>query len=531
MPLGDEKVLKDFVEGNLHENWFGREIWGMHWLRSVGLLGILAIAGCGGGGTTASGGGGSFNTNQNNNNNNVPTPTLTTLNFSVPLFNSTKQATLIRRNMPPTETGSANTIISTSVNKADPTETGGKDLPPEILAQQLADLAKPGTQNRALIQPRFQDLPKDSDFSFIIATNGASVPCRKVLADNQTVHCTIFAQLSGGTPIVSEAVAQQIANTWDAPGTGIYDKDRDVFGSEWTVGGGRDGDSKVVLVFLNNTGVGGSQYFGFTSPADTGTGPGSNQGEILYINFDKFGADGFDVYSTLAHEFEHLIGLNTKLVRQGAFGGQIENSAIDEGKAVLAEDLAGYGLESPLGGNSFTFQACRAFLQNPSAQGLFQFNSNLDSYGRDYAFMRYLVDRFGLTTFRTYAQSSGTGLAQLNASYGSLNNVFTDWTNALLASPLGGSVPTNLRFTGPFSPGRSYTIRGLGAQTLPTVTPGQTVSPPPGTQTGSLGPWVFSTVLYRNGTGNTLNVQVQGLSTQGASMVVENPTGTFGGVQ
>lgn len=506
---------------------------GMRWLRSVGLLGILALAGCGGDGTTFSGGGSGFSNtgNNNNNNNNVPPPSLTTLNFSVAQFNATKQATLIRRNMPGTETGSSNTIISTSTNRVDLGETAGKDLPPEILARQLAELNNPNTLNRALIQPRFQDLPKDADFNFIIATNGQTVTCRKVLADNATQHCTIFAQVVGNVPIVPEATAQQIANTWDAPGTGIYDRDRDIFGSEWTVGGGRDGDSKVVLVFLNNSGIGGSQFFGFVSPADTGTGPSSNQGEILYMNFDKFGADGFDVYSTLAHEFEHLIALNTKLVRQGAFGGQIENAAIDEGKAVLAEDLAGYGLESPLGGNTFTFQACRAFLLNPSAQGIFQFNSNLDSYGRDYALMRYLVDRFGLNTFRTYAQSSGVGLAQLNASFGSMNNVFTDWTNALLASPLGGSVPSNLRFTGPFNPGRAYTIRGLGAQTLPTVAPGQTVTPPQGSQTVNLGPWVFSTVLYRNGTGNPLSVQVEGLSTQGASMVVENPTGTFGGVQ
>ncbi|MBX3167868.1 MAG: hypothetical protein KF760_10670 [Candidatus Eremiobacteraeota bacterium] len=505
----------------------------MRWLRSVGLLGILAIAGCSGGGTSSGGGGGFSNSGNNNNNgSSPPAPTLTTLNFSVPLFNSTKQATLIRRNMPNSETGSSNTIISTSANKADLNETPGRDLPPEIIARQLAELNEPSTRNRALIQPRFQDL---TDFNFFIATNNQTVTCRKVLANNQTQHCTIFAQVVGNTPIVSETIAQQIADTWDAPISGIYAKDRDVFGSEWTNGGGRDGDDKVVLVFLNNTGVGGSQYFGFTSPADVGTGPSSNQGEILYINFDKFGADGFDVYSTLAHEFQHLIALNTKLVRQGNFGGQIENSAIDEGKAVLAEELAGYGLESPLGGNSFTFQACRAFLLNPDAQGLFQFNGNLDSYGRDYVFMRYLLDQKGLADFRNYAQSSGTGLAQLNASFGSMSNLFTDWTNALLASPLNGSVPSNLRFTGPFNPGRTYSIRTAGGgtqmQLMPTVTPGQTVTPPQGTQTVNLGAWAFSTVLYKNGTGNTLNVQVQGLSTQGASMVVENPTGTFGGVQ
>lgn len=507
----------------------------MGWLRSIGLLGILAIAGCGGGGTSSSGSGGFANNNGNTNNNNnggSNTPVTTTLNFSVPLFNSTKQATLIRRNMPGSETSGSNSIVSNSTNKS-AGEEGGKDLPPDLVARQLAELSNPSTRNRALVLPRFQELPQGADQNFLIVTNGQTVTCRKVLAENQTVHCTIFAQVVGNAPIVSEATALQIQAAWDQPGTGIYDRDRDVFGSEWTAGGGRDGDSKINLVFLNSSGIGGSSFFGFISPADEGTSSQSNRGEIVYINFDKFGSDGFDVFSTLAHEFQHLIALNTKLIRQGAFNGQNENPAIDEGKSVLAEDLAGYGLEAVGGGNNFTFVACRAFLLNPGAQGIFQFNSNLDSYGRDYAFMRYLLDRFGLATFRSYAQSGGVGLAQLNASFGSMNSIFTDWTNALLASPLGGSVPSNLRYTGPFNPGRTYaTIRGLaGPQTLPTVTPSQTVSPPQGMQSTALGAWVFSTVLFRNGSGNTLNVTVQGESTQGASMVVENPTGTFGGVQ
>lgn len=507
----------------------------MRWLRWVGLLGVLTVVGCGGGGSSNVSGGGSFtNTNNNNSNNNTnPPSTPTTLSFSVANFNSTKQATLIRRNMPPTEAGSSNTISSTSTNKA--ADDGPvKDLPHDILAQQISELSNPTTLNRAdAVLPRFQELAQGADQNFLIVTNSGTVTCRKILAESQTVHCTIFAQVVSGTPILSEATALQIQARWDEPVNGIYDKDRDIFGSEWTDNGGRDGDAKVNLVFLNSSGIGGSNYFGFTSPADAGTTASSNRGEILYINYDKFGSDGFDVYSTLAHEFEHLIALNTKWIRQGSFSGQVENAAIDEGKAVLAEDLAGYGLEASGGGNNFTYQATRAFLQSPSSQGIFQFNSNLDSYGRDYAFMRYLVDRFGIDAFRSYAQSSGTGLAQLNTSFGGLNSVFADWTNALVASRLAGSVPSNLRYTGPFMPGRTYSsIRGLsGPQTLPVVAPGQTVSPPQGAQTTTLGPWAFGNVLYRNGTGNTLNVSVQGDSTQGASMVVEDPTGTYGGVQ
>jgi hypothetical protein len=57
------------------------------------------------------------------------------------------------------------------------------------------------------------------------------------------------------------------------------------------------------------------------------------------------------------------------------------------------------------------------------------------------------------------------------------------------------------------------------------------VTPPSGTQNITLLPWVFSPVLYKNGTGNTLTITVIGDPTQGASLVIENPTGTFGGVQ
>ena len=508
----------------------------MRFLRWIGIAAVLATVGCSGGGSSSTSGGGSFTSgnNNNNNNNNSGGAVLSVLNFSVPNFTINKQATLVRRNMPGSETSGTASVASNSINKAD---NPGRDLPPELIASDLAQV-RAASGSGSGISPKFQQLAKGDDQNFFIVTTSNTLTCRKMLAENQTTHCTIFAQVVGGTPIIDEARALQIRQAWDVdnpfqPGSSIYQRDRDIFGSEWDAGGGRDGDTKVNLVILNSSGIGGSGFFGFTRPADEETGGNSNQGEILYLNNDKFGTDGYDMFGTMAHEFQHLIALNTKRIHQGAFDGQQENAAIDEGKAVLAEDLNGFGLDSPSGGNNFTFQACRAFLQSPGAQGLFSFNSNLDSYGRDYVFMRYLVDRFGLTAFSAYAKTSGTGLAQLNASFGSLASLFTDWTNALVASQLTGSVPNNLKFTGPFAPGRTYaSIRGLvGSQTLPNLTPAQTVTPPTGSQNVSLLPWVFSPVLYRNGSGNNLTITVIGDPTMGASLVIENPTGTFGGVQ
>lgn len=102
---------------------------------------------------------------------------------------------------------------------------------------------------------------------------------------------------------------------------------------------------------------------------------------------------------------------------------------------------------------------------------------------------------------------------------------------ALLASPLAGPVPSTLQFGPSFNPRGTYNIRGLGVGTLNGLTPSQTVTPPTGVQTANLPAWAIGTVVYRNGTGNTLNLNLQGDSTIGGGVLLENPQGTFSGVR
>jgi len=509
----------------------------------LGLAGLLMLYGCGGagGGTTAPAGGGGGSINVPGGGGSNPNPSGVTLNFSVAGFGGAQQATLLKRNMPGSETGASATANSSSSNRVLSKELEGKDLPAEILEKEAVLLRQlEAVSEVGPIRPRFQEIAKGDAINFFIVTSGLTVSCRKILAENQTTHCTIFAEVVGGVPVIDEAKALEIASAFDSnnpfnPGQGIYDQDRAIFGSEWNNGGGRDGDAKVNLVFLSPSSIGGAQFFGFFRPTDEFSKAQfstSNEGEILYLNANKAVGDNFDCLGTIAHEFQHLISFNVKQGRQGAFTGTAENSGLDEGKSVLAEDLLGFGLITNSGGGSnFVFRVCQAFLQNPSRVGIFTFDSGTDCYGRDYTLMRYLFDRFGAAAFQSYTQSSTGGLAQLNASFGGFSGVFGDWQMALLASPLAGPVPSVWKYGPSFDPRGSYNIRSLGVSTLPGFTPSQVVSPPSGVQNANLPAWAVGTVVYRNGTGGTLNISLQGDSSIGGGVLIENPQGTFSGVR
>jgi hypothetical protein len=514
----------------------------MNLLRGMGLAALLFACGCGGAGSsTASGGSSGVNPAGGGGGGSNPNPSGINLNFSIAGFGGAQQATLLKRNMPATEQSGSATANSSSSNRLlARAELEGKDMPLELLEQESARLRQlPVEPAEAPVRPKFQEIPEGGAINFFIVTSGLTVSCQKMHADNETTHSSIFAEVVGGNPVIDKTKALEIAAAFDSnnpflPGQGIYDQDRDLFGSEWTSSGGRDGDAKITLVFLSPGSIGGANFFGFFRPTDEYSKAQfstSNEGEILYLNANKAVGDNFDVLGTIAHEFEHLIAFNTKLAHQGAFDGTQENAGVDEGKAVLAEDLLGFGLTAPSGGSGFVFRVCQGFLNNPARVGLFTFDGGIDCYGRGYTLMRYIVDRFGLPAFQSYAKSSGIGLSQLNASFGGFSPLFGDWQMALLASPLAGPVPGIWKYGPAFSPTGSYNIRGSGVSTLPGLTPTQVVSPPGGVQPANLPAWAIGTVVYRNGTGNTLNLNLQGDSTIGGGVLIENPQGTFSGVR
>lgn len=497
----------------------------------LGLTGSLLAVGCGGG---------SQGSRYDYQNPDVPAPVLRRT-FVVSNFGPADNATLFRRNIQTFQTGpDINIAVNSTVSaKAAPpmvasraashVHAGHRDLPFELETKmkEAIEIHAPAVRARGIqgIRPKFEGVVNSTQ---IKVPGGATVECRKLSDDAVANHCNVFAEVVEGNPVLTPAQVDEIIQAWEVsnprrPGNGIYQQVREVFGPEWDANGGRDGNSRVNLIFLSDTTIGSDGTFGFFAPTDEFPAseiPESNEAEILYLNAGKF-TNPDDIFSTLAHEFVHLINFNTKFGRQGAFNGVLQNDAVDEGQAVLAEDLTGYDLAA---GNSFIFATVAAFEENPDRLGIFEFDGSPDGYGRGYTLQRYLYDRFGPATYAAYAQNQLPGLEQFNSAFPNFGIVFGDWAVAMVGSNLLG-VPAEFRFGASFDPKGTYTIEGAPA-TLPGWQSKGVVNPTTNDES-TLRPWSIQSLEYINGTGQNLTLEVSGPAGTDAGVLVQRPEGTF----
>ncbi len=312
------------------------------------------------------------------------------------------------------------------------------------------------------IRPRYQELPEGAEEDFYLIPAFKSVTTRKMLGPNDTVHCTIFAEVVNGVPSLSRARAVNIAAAFDSnnpqrPGSGIYDQVRAVFGSEWNENppGGNDGDEKVVLVFFSSETLGTSLY-GYTSPADGDPDGGtmSNKGEILYINASK---DEYQQLATISHEFQHLVNQNQKVNQQGLnpAGATDENISVNEGLSGLSEEVCGYTYES---GNDLLVDVSNNYLEKPELHEFFDFFEAGLGYGQGYLFFRYVREHFGDQKILEICTDTRTGLDNLNAHLpGGFGEIFRRWTIANYATNLTGSVPSIYRYPSGLRTDGTYT--------------------------------------------------------------------------
>lgn len=399
-------------------------------------------------------------------------------------------------------------------------EVASKDLPPEVCHAERSEIARAIKQRANVgddsLQPRFEQVAQGSDITFFVVGPG-NLSCRKILDESQTTNCVIFAEVRNGQPVLSTERALAIARAWDSdnparPGSGIYAQVRAAFGSEWTTNGGRDGDSKIVLVFCSGASIG-SSLFGFFRPSDEfskaeiGT---SNEGEILYLNADK---SDFDTLATMAHEFQHMVRFNQKLIQQGTFAGTAENDTIDEGASMNAEELCGYSLDAAGGGNRFMFQGCQSYLEQAGDSNLFDgFNGALRFYGGGYLLVKYFREHFGQTAFVTFNTNTGIGFSNMASVAGlSQAELFRRFSLALLASGFTGSVPPEGRFPSGFSTQGSFNINDLGAVSLPGLQPATVLNPP--SSPSNLTVVAFAPTLVRLQGGSGQNLVVEGTTT------------------
>jgi hypothetical protein len=154
--------------------------------------------------------------------------------------------------------------------------------------------------------------------------------------------------------------------------------------------GGRDGDPKVqILVY--DIGGGAAGFFWGKDFYDNYTE--SNKAEIFYLDASQIKQFPDYMYSTLAHEFQHMIHFNEKFVKRGKNSASWYNEAL----SMMAEDVIDPFIGITPTSNSHPIrQRISTFLSSYDQVGVTEWdNLGSTSYAKGYAFGAYLMRNFG----------------------------------------------------------------------------------------------------------------------------------------
>jgi hypothetical protein len=227
-------------------------------------------------------------------------------------------------------------------------------------------------------------------------------------------HCKIWVadeswEAGGGKPhLVTQTQADAAADKFDY----IYEIETNILGYEYGGGpdglGGADHDDKIqILVFdidNNDTAVlNGSYVLGYFYSVDeyTNDEPSykSNEAEIFYMD-SLFIKDDYKnyFYSTLIHEFNHMINYNQKVIKPNRapdFPGGVA-AWYTEMLSMLAEDLIGPMVGIPVTDSTHPAKSrINYWLPIFSNQSPLYWSNDLNSYAANYAFGAYLMRNFG----------------------------------------------------------------------------------------------------------------------------------------
>jgi hypothetical protein len=283
----------------------------------------------------------------------------------------------------------------------------------------------------------------------------------------------------GATLTVSRA--EQIAEKFDL----IYPIETQLLGYEYGGGldsagnlighGGMDGDPKIQILLFDIDGDGGNSNsngitHGYFYPGDAftrgGKYPYSNEGEIFYL--DSYTASTAStqesIYSTLIHEFNHMINFHLKVLVGGDYVSWNTEVWYTEMLSMLAENIIGPLV--PISNSVNT--RIPEWIGNYANLSVMYWPSSgntLPYYASNYAFGVYLMRNFGgEKLFSDIAKSNASGRGSIDHFMRIHNNnlgidtayAMSRFSEALLYS-YSPSNPNILTFNNPTA---AYTIGG-----------------------------------------------------------------------
>ncbi|MCE9647055.1 MAG: immune inhibitor A [Chloroflexi bacterium] len=206
----------------------------------------------------------------------------------------------------------------------------------------------------------------------------------------------------------------------------IIPTDREFFGSEWTPG--VDGDPHIYVLYAGNLGSNIGGYYSSSDEYNPLVRQYSNGHEAYVLTSSQPLGDEY-AYSTLAHEFVHMIQFPTD---------RNDVSWINEGFAEVGAFLNGYDVG---GADWYYAQSPDLQLNDWATNDSPDFGSH---YGQSFLYLTYFLDRFGEKATKALTANPVNDLASVDDTLKTLNaidpqtgrlitadDVFMDWAAAM----------------------------------------------------------------------------------------------------
>ena len=215
---------------------------------------------------------------------------------------------------------------------------------------------------------------------------------------------------------------KRLVDTFDGS---IYPTNHNFFGSEWTPG--IDNDPHLYVLYVRHLGNITAGYFSSQDEYPKDIFKYSNMHEMFDINADLVSLSDTYLYSTMAHEFQHMIHWNID---------RNEDIWLNEGFSVLAQFINGF----TVGGFD------TSYTRNPETQ-LNDWSLNQDEntphYGAAFLYLDYLLSRFGSEVTQAIVSSPLNGFESIDSVMQTLGikdpqtgkpysaiDIFRDWAVA-----------------------------------------------------------------------------------------------------
>lgn len=235
---------------------------------------------------------------------------------------------------------------------------------------------------------------------------------------------------------ITEAQIDALASKFDE----IYPLETNLLGYEYGGGlggnGGRDGDPKIQILLFDIDGDFSAThdhpdgmvlgYFYSGDEFQTTQNPYSNEAEIFYLDVEMLDAKPTMIYTTLIHEFNHMINFNVKVLQTGNFSNY--ETWYTEMLSMLAEDAIGPLVGIPyipdMENGNVIIERIHLYWLMYYIAGVMQWNDSnpYPYYASNYAFGAYLVRNFGGPSLLSrIAKSNLGGRDSLDRALNALN--------------------------------------------------------------------------------------------------------------